>query len=49
MGIVQASCRLILEIFSQRAEKLAIAKEQNVISNYDEDTQSLQPCDKEEI
>lgn len=35
--------------FSQRAEKLAIAKEQNVIINYDEDTQSLQPCDKEEI
>lgn len=49
MGIVQAYCRLILEIFSQRAEKLAIAKEQNVIINYDEDTQSLQPCDKEEI
>ena len=48
-GIAQAYCRLILEIFSQRAEKLAIAKEKNFISNYDEDTQSLQPCDKEEI
>ena len=49
MGIVQAYCRQILKIFSQRAEKLAIAKENNVISNYGEDTQSLQPCDKEEI
>ena len=49
MGIVQAYCRQILKIFSQRAEKLAIAKEKNFISNYDEDTQSLQPCDKEEI
>ena len=48
-GIAQAYCRLILEIFSQRVEKLAIAKEKNFISNYDEDTQSLQPCDKEEI
>ena len=48
-GIAQAYCRLILEIFSQRAEKLAIAKENNFMSNYDEDTQSLQPCDKEEI